>query len=123
MLEFGISNSFRMKGSPLHTGVLDDLFKKVEGVVGKIDKIKSKITKEHKLLKGKNLLATLKVDDPKITKTFDFHTKANLNLDYKVSDKMKFSLGANIQNVGYNPAHDPGSPKKQPFYAGLTLNL
>ena len=123
MLEFGISNSFRMKGSPLHSGVLDDLFKKVEGVVGKIDETKSMITKEHKLLKGKNLLATLKVDDPKITKTFDFHTKANLNLDYKVSDKMKFSLGANVQNYSWSPVTDPGSPSNQPFYAGLNIKL
>ena len=84
---------------------------------------KSKITKTHKLVQSKNILTTLKINDPNINKNLDFKTKANLNVDYKVSDKMKFSLGANVQNYSWSPVTDPGSPSNQPFYAGLNIKL
>ena len=47
----------------------------------------------------------------------------NESNDYKVSDKMKFSLGANVLNYSWSPVTDPGSPSSQPFYAGLNIKL
>ena len=114
---------FKMKGSPIHTGVMSKFMSNVEKIGKDVEGFKSKITKTHKLVQSKNILATLKIIDPNINKNLDFKTKANLNVDYKVSDKMKFSLGANVQNYSWSPVTDPGSPSNQPFYAGLNIKL